>query len=112
MLRHFEQATREISADKYLSVSKEIPLTSSLPCVIVERTSLHAIKQKLLSSMVRRFTNIEISYSEHTTGPIVQEGWLWNASACSQAVQRHTSEVASNNTKEFTKTAADEPSGL
>ena len=63
MLRHFEQATREISADKYLSVSKVIPLTSSLPCVIVERTSLRALKQKLLSSMARRFTNIEISYT-------------------------------------------------
>ena len=89
MLRHFEQATREISADKYLSVSKVIPLTRSLQCVTAECTSLRALKQELLSSMARRFTNIEINYTLAVStllDPRFKKVGFGNASACSQAV--------------------------
>ena len=114
MLRHFEQATREISADKYLSVSEVIPLARSLQCVTAECTSLRALKQELLSSMARRFTNIEINYTLAVStllDPRFKKVGFGNASACSQAVQHLTSEVASNNTTESTTTEADEPSG-
>ena len=119
MLRHFEQATREISADKYLSVSKVIPLARSLQCVTAECTSLRALKQELLSSMARRFTNIEINYTLAVStllDPRFKKVGFGNASACSQAVQRLTSEVAaiiaSNDTTESMTTEADDPSGL
>ena len=119
MLRHFEQATREISADKYLSVSKVIPLARSLQCVTAECTSLRALKQELLSSMARRFTNIEMNYTLAVStllDPRFKKVGFGNASACSQTVLRLTSEVASiiasNSTTESTTTEADEPSGL
>ncbi len=64
MLQHFEHATREISADTYLSVSKVIPLARSLQRLTVECVSSRStLKQELLRSMAKRFTGLELHYS-------------------------------------------------
>ena len=69
--------------------------------------------------MILRFTNIEMNYTLAVStllDPRFKKVGFGNASGCSQAVQRLTSEVASiiasNNTTESTTTKADEPSGL
>ena len=62
MLQHFEHATREISADKYLSVSKVIFLAQSLQHLTVESVSSHStLRQKLLRSMAKRFTALNLT---------------------------------------------------
>ena len=64
MLQHFEHATREISADKYLSVSKVIPLAQLLQRLTVECVSSRGtLKQELLRSMAKRSTSLESHYS-------------------------------------------------
>ena len=63
-LQYFDHATREISADKYPSVSKVISLAQSLQRLTVESVSSHStLRQKLLRSMVKRFTGLKSNYN-------------------------------------------------
>ena len=98
ILQHFEHATREISADKYLSVSKVIPLARSLQRLTVECVSSHGtLKQELLRSMAKRFTGLESHYSLAVStllDPRFKKIGFGDTSACNQAVQRLTMEVA------------------
>ena len=99
LLKHFEHATREISADSYLSISKVIPLARSLQRVTNECLSTRPLKQELMFSMSRRFTGrIEGSYCLAVStilDPRFKKVGFSDTSACNQSVQRLTSEVAS-----------------
>ena len=59
ILKHFEQATREISAEKYLTISKVIPSSRSLQYMASQCPSTFHLKTELLTNMTRRFTNME-----------------------------------------------------
>ena len=59
ILRPFESATVEMSADKFVSVSKIIPIARSLQQVTVGSSTTLSLKQELVSQMQRRFGNIE-----------------------------------------------------
>ena len=61
LLKPFENATREISADKYVSISKIIPLARSLQRLTTGCTSIFPLKQELLSNTARKFANIEMN---------------------------------------------------
>lgn len=98
MLQHIEDVTREISADKFLSVSKVIPLAQSLQHLTIEDVSSRGtLKQKLLRSMAKRFTGFESHYSlaiSMLLDPRFKKIGFGDTSACNQAVQRLTIEVA------------------
>ena len=98
MLQHFEHATREISANKYLSVSKVIPLAQLLQHLTVECvSSCSTLNQKLLRSMAKRLTGLKSNYLLAVgmlLDPTFKKIGFGETSACYQAVQRLTMEVA------------------
>ena len=65
VLKPFEAATREISSDTYISISKAIPLARSLQHLAAERSGSSAtnknysLSSSLSAQMRRRFTGIE-----------------------------------------------------
>ena len=59
VLKPFEIATVEMSADKYVSISKVIPIARSLQRVTVGSSATFPLKQELIAQMQRRFVNIE-----------------------------------------------------
>ncbi len=61
LLQPFEAATRELSADKYVSLSKVIPIAKSLQQLTVTASSASSLSlgQLLVTQMDRRFLNIE-----------------------------------------------------
>ena len=91
MLQHFEHATREISANKYLSVSKVIPLAQLLQRLTVECvSSCSTLKQKLLRSMAKRLTGLKSNYLLAVSmllDPRFKKIGFGETSACYQAVQ-------------------------
>ena len=96
LLKHFEQATREISAEFYLTISKVIPLARSLQYITNQCPSSLTLKQELLSSMARRFSNIEANYALAAStllDPRFKKAGF--GTACDQAVHRLTTEVSS-----------------
>ena len=62
VLLPFEEATVELSSEHYVSVSKVIPLARSLQLITSQSQSSLDLKRELLSSMNRRFTNMEANY--------------------------------------------------
>ena len=62
LLRPFEEVTKELSSDKYVSISKVIPLARGLQRLTVECVSTHQLKQELVANMRRRFLSIEENY--------------------------------------------------
>ena len=58
-LKPFEVATRELCTEKYLSVSKVIPIVSQLQGVLANNPLL---AEKLIAELRNRFTGIESSY--------------------------------------------------
>jgi hypothetical protein len=98
MLQHFEHATREISADKYLSVSKVIPLARSLQRLTVQcDSSRGTLKKALLTSMAHRFTGLESHYSlvvRSILDPRFKKIGLGDVSSFRDVVQRLSVEVA------------------
>lgn len=60
ILKPFEAATREMSADTYISVSKVIPLARSLQRLTAGGSS--NLSKVLTSQMHRRFTNMEANF--------------------------------------------------
>ena len=98
LLKHFEQATREISAEKYLTISKVIPLARLLQYVTIQCPSTLNLKTELLSSMARRFTNIEANFTLAAStllDPRFKKIAFSDGSTCNQAVQRLTTELSS-----------------
>ena len=98
LLKHFESATREISADKYLSISKVIPLARSLQRITTSSTSTRPLKKELIVSMAKRFTNIEQIYALAVStllDPRFKKLAFGDTFLCTQTVQRLTSEVSS-----------------
>ena len=60
LLQPFEAATREMSADKYVSLSKVIPISRSLQQLTSASSSGSlSLGQNILAEMRRRFLNIE-----------------------------------------------------
>ena len=59
VLQPFETATTEMSAEKYVSVSKIIPLARSLQRITVGSVVSPGIKNELVSQMRNRFVNME-----------------------------------------------------
>ena len=60
LLKPFEAATREMSADQYLTISKLIPLARSLQQLTTEASSsVTKLGDGLCSQMCRLFHNIE-----------------------------------------------------
>ena len=114
MLQHFEHATREISADTYLSVSKVIPLARSLQRLTVECVSSRStLKQELLRSMAKRFTGLELHYSLAVStllDPRFKKIGFGDTTACNQAIQRLTTEVAAIITTSSRSTGSSEGS--
>ena len=98
MLQHFERATREISADKYLSISKVIPLARSLQRATIQCSSSRGrLKDELVRSMAKRFTGLESHYSLAVStllDPRFKKIGFGDPSAYNNTVQRLTAEVA------------------
>ena len=59
VLRSFEAATREISADQYVSISKAIPLARSLQHLTAGSSRETSLGSELSAQMRRRYTAIE-----------------------------------------------------
>jgi len=59
LLHPLESATREMSSDKYISLSKVIPIAKSLQQLTASGESSLSLRQHLLTQMNRRFLNIE-----------------------------------------------------
>ena len=62
LLKPFEEVTKKLSSDKYVSISKVIPLVRGLQRLTVECVSTHQLKQELVANMRRRFLSIEENY--------------------------------------------------
>ena len=61
LLKPFEEVTRELSSDNYVSISKIIPIARGLQCLTMDCGSTHPLKHELLTSM-RRYCSIESNY--------------------------------------------------
>ena len=59
VLQPFETATTEMSAEKYVSMSKIIPLARSLQRITLGSSVSEGIKNQLVSQMRNRFVNME-----------------------------------------------------
>ena len=59
VLQPFEAATREISADKYVSISRAIPLARSLQHLTAGSSHQTSLRSQLSAQMRRRYTAIE-----------------------------------------------------
>ena len=98
LLQPFEEATREVSADKFISISKVIPLARSLQRVVATFPTSCPLKHELLGSMRRKFTNIEGNYPLAVStllDPRFKKVGFGDTTACNQTVQRLMTELAS-----------------
>ena len=59
LLAPFEETTREISGETFISISKIIPMARSLQLMISKSTSTRPLKLELIEQMRQRFTNME-----------------------------------------------------
>ena len=59
LLAPFEEATCEMSGEKFVSISKIIPLARSLQLVISKSSSTSVLKKELVEQMRQRFTGME-----------------------------------------------------
>ena len=59
LLAPFEEATREISGETFISISRIIPMARSLQLMINKSTSTRPLKLELIEQMRHRFTNME-----------------------------------------------------
>ena len=97
LLEPFEEATREVSAEKYVCISKIIPLARSLQHITSQSLSTRPLKLELVASMMRRFTNIEANYilaASTLLDPRFKKLGFADASG-NNAVERLAGEVAS-----------------
>ena len=62
LLKPFEQATREVSFEDYISPSKVIPLARSLQSLTQLSPSTLPVEGELLSNMAGKFINLEGNY--------------------------------------------------
>ena len=96
LLEPFEEATRELSTEKFVSVSKVIPIARSLQAVISKSSSVRPLKLELLEQMQRRFLNMEghnILCNSTLFDPRFKKLGFTNQSCYNQAVQRLVAEV-------------------
>ena len=107
LLKPFEAATREMSADQYLTISKLIPLARSL-----QQLTARAINSKLgdglCLQMRRRFLNIESNQllaASTLLDPRLKKLAFADVGAADQCARRLMGEMASENTN-----AEEEPS--
>ena len=95
LLKPFEEVTRELSSDKYVSISKIIPIARGLQHLTMDCVSTHPLKNELLMSMNRRYTNMEQNFAASTLlDPRFKKLAFGDQAACNQAVQRMTTELA------------------
>lgn len=98
LLKPFEEATKELSAERFVSVSKVIPLARMLQKLTARSQSTALLKQNLLNSMTRRFSNMESSYilaASTVLDPRFKKLGFGDATACSHAIERSKADVAS-----------------
>ena len=89
--------TKQLSSDKYVSISKIIPLARGLQHLTVECVSTHQLKQELVANTRRRFSSIEENYilaASTLLDPWFKKFGFSDSVTCNQAVQRMTTELA------------------
>ena len=97
LLKPFEEVTKELSSDKFVSISKVIPLARGLQRLTVECVSTHQLKQELVADTRRRFSSIEENYilaASTLLDPRFKKFGFSDSATCNQAVQRMTTEHA------------------
>ena len=97
LLKPFEEVTKELSSDKYVSISKVITLVRRLQHLTVECVSTLQLKQELVANMRRRFLSIEendILAPSTLLDPRFKEFDFRDSATSNQAVQRMTTELA------------------
>lgn len=96
LLAPFEEATREMSTEKFVCVSKIIPLARSLQLVVSKSTSTRPLKLELIEQMKQRFTSMEDNYMlavSTVLDPRFKKLGFSDPNKYKQAVQRLTTEV-------------------
>lgn len=100
LLKPFEAATREMSADQYLTISKLIPLARSLQQLTTgASSSVTKLGDGMCSQMRRRFHNIEANQllaASTELDPGLKKLGFADAGAADQCVRRLTSEIAAS----------------
>ena len=97
LLKPFEEVTRELSSDSYVSFSKIIPIARGLQRLTMDCGSTHLLKHKLLTSMRRRYSSNESNYmlaASTLLDPRFKKLAFGDSTGCNQAVQRITTELA------------------
>ena len=100
ILKHFEAATREMSADQYFTVSKLIPIARSLQQLTAEACTTRSIKtlgDELCLQMRRRFLNMEshhILAASTLLDPRFKKLGFVDMSAADLCTRRLTDEIA------------------
>ena len=96
LLAPFEEATREISGETFISISKIIPMARSLQLMISKSTSTRPLKLELIEQMRQRFTNMEgnllLSFSTVLDPRFKKLGFV-DSNKYKEAVQYLTGEI-------------------
>ena len=116
VLKPFEAATREMSADQYLTISKIIPLARSLQ-QLTAGSSSSKLCDGLCVQMRRRFLNIESNHmlaASTILDPRLKKLAFADVAAADQCVRRLTGEMTaseSSNTEEELSTSIESTDG-
>ncbi len=97
LLKPFEAATREVSADEYPTVSKLIPLVRSLQQLTTGSSHVTKLGDQLCLQMRRRFLNMEsnpLLAAATMLDPRMKKIAFADAGAAEQSVRRLTDEMA------------------
>lgn len=108
-LKHFEAATREMSADQYLTISKIIPLARSLQ-QLTAGSSSNKLCDGLCIQMRCRFLNIESNQmlaASTMLDPRLKRLAFSDVAAADQCVRCLTGEMAASNTEEELNTSTE-----
>ena len=110
LLKPFEAATREVSGDSYVTVSKLIPLARSLQQLTVGTSTTTKLGDYLCLQMRRRFLNMEshhILSAATLLDPRLKKIAFADSGVAESCVRRLTSEMASTNESTMPMVATD-----
>ena len=97
VLKHFETATREMSADQYFTVSKIIPIARSLQQLTTGARTTASLSDDLCLQMRRRFLNMESHHvlsASTLLDPRFKKLGFVDMGAAEQRTRRLTDEIA------------------
>ena len=97
LLRPFEAATRETSADQFLTISKLIPIARSLQQLTIEASATIKLGDELCLQMCRSFLNIEAHHllaASTLLDPRLKKLAFREVGVADQCVRRLTGEIA------------------